>query len=69
MKVSFKEFYGGKIFAARWITDSINQKKCLSADTYFLAANTSEEARKLNIGKKKKYTIIEGMKLYELITN
>ena len=28
-----------------------------------------EKARKLNIAKKKKYTIIEGIKLYEIITN
>ena len=29
----------------------------------------NENARRLNIGKKKKYTIIEGIKLYEIITN
>ena len=41
----------------------------MPADTYFVAQNLNENARKLNIGKKKKYTIIEGIKLYEIITN
>jgi len=31
--------------------------------------NVEENSRKLNISKKKKYTVIEGMKLYETMTN
>lgn len=35
-----------------------------------MVTNTNEDmARKLNIAKKKKYTIMEGIRLYELITN
>jgi hypothetical protein len=31
--------------------------------------NIDEKSRQLNIGKAKKYTIIEGIRLYETITN
>ena len=68
-KSGFSEFYIGKIHSGKWITDSITCGKCQPADTYFVCINSSDSARKLNIGKKKKYTVIEGMKLYELITN
>jgi hypothetical protein len=41
----------------------------LSPDNFFLTENYDDRARKLNIAKKKKYTIIEGIKLYDIITN
>lgn len=42
----------------------------VACEDFILVSNTNEEmARKLNIAKKKKYTIMEGIKLYELITN
>lgn len=69
IKTGFNDFYKGKIYSARWITESIAQGKCLSAEAFFLCTNSEQIARKLNIGKKKKYTIIEGIKLYEFITN
>lgn len=69
VKIGFSDYFHGRIFSSRWLDDSIKQGKCLPADTYFVAQNLNENARKLNIGKKKKYTIIEGIKLYEIITN
>ena len=41
----------------------------LSKEDYKLCANVSENALRLNIGKKKKYTIAENLKLYELVSN
>ena len=38
-------------------------------DSYLLTQNIDDKARKLNIAKKKKYTIMEGIKLYQTITN
>jgi hypothetical protein len=52
-----------------WITDSIKEGKCLKRDDYFIVINTDDASLKLNISKKKKYTVIEGIKLYEIITN
>ena len=68
-KIGFSEFYVGKIFSSKWIHDSVESGKCLPCDAYFVCFNSAEISRKLNIGKKKKYTVIEGMKLYELLTN
>lgn len=49
--------------------ESIANGKFSNPESYYVAQNIDEKARRLNIGKKKKYTINEGMKLYELITN
>ena len=68
-KAKFSDFYAGKIYSARWIVESIAAGKCLSSEGFFVCINIDDNARKLNIGKKKKYTIIEGIKLYEIITN
>ena len=68
-KTSFTEYYPGKIYSSKLITDCITQGKSLNAETYYVAQNIDPKARQLNIGKKKKYTIIEGIKLYEIITN
>ena len=69
MKTSFSEYYKGPIYSSKWIVDSIQQGKCLNKDDYFVCINIDERSRMLNIGKKKKYTVIEGIKLYEMITN
>ena len=45
----------------------IAQNKCVNKENYFLCINIDEKSRLLNIGKKKKYTIIEGIKLYEML--
>ncbi len=58
------------MYTARWLNECIAKGRIVSPDDYILITNTNSElARKLNIGKKKKYTIMEGMKLYEMITN
>ncbi len=70
IKTGFGDFYLGKIYSARWLTECLSRGRMVPCDEYFLVTNTNEElAKKLNIGKKKKYTIMEGIKLYELITN
>ena len=69
VKTGFQEFYLGKIYSSKWRVESIARGKCLPPDEYMLTINFDEKARKLNVSKKKKYTIIEGIKLYELITN
>lgn len=68
-KTSFQNYYKGDIYSSRWIVQSIKEKKCLKKDEFFVCINVDEKSLRLNIGKKKKYTIIEGMKLYETMTN
>jgi hypothetical protein len=36
-------------------------------DDHFLIENTRESCKKLNIGRKKNFTIIEGIKLFQII--
>ena len=47
--------------------DSVTAGFIQSKDEYRLGANDSEEALKLNIGKRKKITMIEGMTLYKVL--
>ena len=70
VKTGLADYYLGKIYSAKWINESISKGKLLPGDEFFLAANTNEDlARKLNVSKKKKYTIMEGIRLYDYITN
>ena len=43
--------------------------RLLSKEEYKICVNANDRALKLNIGKKKKYTIAENFKLYELVSN
>lgn len=43
----------------------MNDKK----DDYFLRNNQSAHSKKLNISKKKKFTIVEGIKLFSIINS
>lgn len=69
MKATFEYFYKGNIYYDQWIINSIKEGKLLNKDEFFLCINIDERARRLNISKKKKYTIIEGIKLYEILGN
>lgn len=69
MKTSFSDFYQGKIYSSKWLIECLARGKLVPCDEYIVSQNTNTDARKLNIAKKKKYTIIEGIRLYELITN
>ncbi len=69
VKTNFSDFYKGNIYSSKWIHDSIKEKKCLKKEDYFICINIDAKSLQLNIGKKKKYTIMEGIKLYEIITN
>ena len=68
-KADFAEYYKGPIYSSRWITDSVNEGKLQKKDDYFICININEKSKRLNIGKKKKYTIIEGIKLFETVSS
>ena len=66
-ELDFNNFYRGQMFDEQWIRDSI-ASGCLQPKTeYELGLNDSDEALKLNIGKRKKITIVEGICLYRLL--
>lgn len=66
-ELDFNNFYQGKLYDEQWITDSIQSNYLQPKDEYELGQNDSEDALKLNIGKRKKITIVEGMMLYKLM--
>lgn len=66
-KLGYLSFYKGNIYSARWISESVASKKLLKKEEYFLCINIDEKSKKLNIAKKKKYTIVEGIKFFEVI--
>jgi hypothetical protein len=45
--------------------NEMNDKK----DDFFLRNNSSGNSQKLNISKKKKFTIVEGIKLFSIINS
>lgn len=74
-KLKMKDFYQGSIYICNWIRDSINSNKAnpmeiggtkmmAKKDDNFLSECVNVASKKLNIGKKKKFTIVEGIKLF-----
>lgn len=69
-----KDFYFGQVYVASWIVDWIKNFKSLTdiggnkflekRDDNFLIKCETKDCKQLNIGKKKKFTIVEGIKLF-----
>lgn len=67
VELDFNYFYKGKVYDQAWISDSIDMGHLKMKDEYLITTNDSEKALKLNISKRKKITICEGMKLYKTL--
>jgi hypothetical protein len=65
--VGLNSFYRGEIYSSVWIVDSVKKQKLLPKSNYLLTNNTSSQAIKLNIGKRKRYSISEGILMYEIM--
>lgn len=79
-KLKSKDFYEGQIYHSDWITSMVTQnaaspqKICGNLmndkkDDFFLRNNDSSHSKKLNISKKKKFTIVEGIKMFSIINS
>ena len=66
-ELDFNHFYKGDVYDEQWIRDSIDTGSLQRRDMYFLMKNDCDKALKLNISKRKKITIVEGMKLYKTL--
>ena len=66
-KLDFHHFYMGEIYDQTWIDDSIQANYVIGAQDYVYYTNQSESALKLNLGKRKRYTVLEGYTLYTLL--
>lgn len=66
-ELDFDNFYAGKLYDEQWINDSIIAGHLRPKEDYNLGVNDAENALKLNIGKRKKITVVEGMKLYRTL--
>ena len=55
------------MYDEQWIKDSIAEGVLQRRDVYYLMKNDCDQALKLNISKRKKITIVEGMKLYKTL--
>ena len=65
--LDFNNFYKGAIYDEAWIRDSITLGILQNKVEYEFSINDSHEALRLNIGKRKRMTIVEGMKIYSLL--
>ena len=61
------QFYVGKIYSAQWIKDSFVAEKLISKDHYQLIKNDAKTSIKLHIGKRKRYSIMEGITMYDIM--
>ena len=66
-ELDFVDFYKGDIYDQSFIDDSIASNWLQSKSSYSYYSNDSESALRLNIGKRKKFTIMEGISLYNLL--
>ena len=72
--MKMKDYYAGMIYQSTWINDAIDKEEYLNEiggmkmlqnkDDHLLIQNEKENCKKLNIGKKKQFTIVEGIKLF-----
>ena len=65
--VEFSDFYKGKIYDQQWIEDSIMTGELQSKGDYKLIDNEDVNALKLNMSKKKRYTVMEGIWVYKTL--
>ena len=74
-QLKMKDFYQGSIYICNWIRDAISESKAnpmeiggtkliQKKDDNFLSEVNNQSCKKLNISKKKKFTIVEGIKLF-----
>jgi hypothetical protein len=77
-KLKMKDFYQGSIYVCNWIRDSIDSNKgnptniggtkmLGKKDDNKLSECNNPSSKKLNISKKKKFTIVEGIKLFQIM--
>jgi hypothetical protein len=60
-------FFEGSVYSARWITDSIKEKRLLDKDNYFRYENSGEGVKRMEFGRTKViYTMTEGIKVLEI---
>ena len=75
-----KDFYQGSIYVCNWIRDSVESNKgnpmqiggtkmMAKKDDNFLSECNNMSCKKLNISKKKKFTIVEGIKLFQIMSS
>lgn len=79
--LKFKDYYEGPIYSDVWIQQSISKVKegstVLGGEKFIqcrkeheIVVNSAEKGcKKLIISKKKKFTITEGLKMFDLITS
>ena len=75
-----KDFYQGMLYDQEWIEQAIrnngglktqlggNRVLSIKDDYQFMKFEDSEKCKKLNIGRKKRFTICEGIMMFQIIS-
>jgi hypothetical protein len=66
MKSFIASFFKGGIYSTKWITDSLKARKLLSKEDFLITLNNDDDSRVLEVPRNAKFTIAEGMKIYEI---
>jgi len=78
--MKMKDFYSGPVYISTWIKEAIDaslenpmeiggNKMLSKKEDSYLVECTCSDCKQLNIGKKKKFTIVEGIKLFEIMNS
>lgn len=62
-----KHYFGGDIYSARWIIDSVKEGHLQNREDYFSYANGDDKCKRLGFGKANvRYTITEAIKVFQI---
>ena len=64
-ELDFNNFYLGPVYDEAWIKDCISLNSLRQMEEYKVGCNDKDCALELNIGQRKRITIVEGMRFYK----
>lgn len=68
--IGLEEFYAGDIFNASWIEDCIANNHVCDYKGYFMVnIDNSYNVKTIQMGKRKRFTMMEGIQMYALLLN
>ena len=60
-------FYPGEIYEETWLYKCISANKIVKKEEFFLMTCPSDKGQRLNLSKRKRFTIMEGLTLYKIL--
>ena len=65
--MNYDSFYPGDIYGEKWLIACIRANKIVSKQEFFMGQCPSSQGKRLNLSKRKRFTIMEGLTLYRIL--